>query len=252
MTVRNLYWIDDSAHDMYLIMEHVFPILWNIGCSCKTILFGNDYCSKETENGPSEDDQQVFETDLKGFFSVYCQEIDNQEWKEIGTTHEEIKHLLPDHSIFIIPLKESMEALAKHWMDHDLLEEVKNHPESESKRRLSVEQLIKDMNIPEDAAIALDICLLYHDIDRIEVGLPSISMALYDEFLKRHHNCYLYSNRSIARTVMEQWIKTFESLFLQPSEQSGSIVIHPKGGLLAATPNTHAKEALVDLLQREE
>lgn len=277
MPVQNLYWIDDSAHDMYLIMEHVFPVLWNINCSCKTILFGNDYCSKETENGPSENDREAFETDLKGFFSVYCQEIDNQEWEEVGKTHEKKKHLLPNPSIFLIPLKDDRKTLTQHWLDRDLLKDVKDHPESlrgalagaghigaetpdvaavnpmaECVGRLSVEQLITDMNIPGDAAIALDICLLYHDIDRIEAGLPSISMALYDEFLKRHHRCYLYSNRSIARTVMDQWVQTFQNLFPKPSGRSDSIVIHPKGGLLAATPNTDAKRALVNLLQRKD
>ena len=210
MPVQSLYWIDDSAHDMYLIMEHVFPILWNINCSCKTILFGNDYCSKETENGPSEDDRKAFEIDLNGFFSVYCQEIDNQEWEKVGTTHQNKKHLLPNPSIFLIPLEDDIKYLTQCWLDHDLLKEVKSHPEflrkvpkngvetpdttpvdskTEQIEGLSVEPLILDMNIPKDATIALDICLLYHDIDRIEAGLASISMALYDVFLKQNHKC---------------------------------------------------------------
>lgn len=262
---------------MYLMMEHIFPDLWNIDCSCKIILFGNDYCSKETENGPDENDQRAFETDLNGFFSVYCQEIDNRNWEEVGKTYQEKKHLLSSPSVFLFPLKDDREILARHWLDRDLLKDVEDHPEnlfgasvnsgcaepeapdaakeeSDAEQRgcLSVDQLIKDMNIPADAAVALDICLLYHDMDRIEAGLPSISMALYDRLLKQHQRCYLYSNRTVARTVMVQWVQTFKKLFKEASDEAGSIIIHHKRGLLAGASNTDAKKALIDLLQRKD
>ena len=277
MPAQNLYWIDDSPHDMYLMMEHIFPDLWNIDCSCKIILFGNDYCSKETENGPDENDQKAFETDLNGFFSVYCQEIDNRTWEELGKTYQEKKHLLSSPSVFLFPLEGDREILARHWLDRDLLKDVEDHPEnlfgasvnsgcaepealdaakeeSDAEQRgcLSVDQLIKDMNIPEDAAVALDICLLYHDMDRIEAGLPSISMALYDRLLQQHQRCYLYSSRIVARTVMVQWVETFKKLFKEAADEAGSIIIHPKRGLLVGASNTDAKKALIDLLQRKD
>lgn len=273
MSVKNLYWIDDSTHDMYLVMEHVFPVLWNIDCSCKTIVFGNDYCSRETENGPSEEDRRAFETDLRGFFIVYCQEIDNHEWEDLGTTYEKKQHLLSDPLVSLVPLKDSTGALARRWLDRDILKDANGHPEcllslpadsghmeqEESgaapakpevkERDLSVDQLIAKMNIPKAAAVALDICLLYHDIDRIEEGLPSISMALYAGLLKRHHHCYLYSNRTVARTAMAQWVNTFKKLFPDSAKKLDDIIIHPKVGLLATRPDTAEKTALVDLLR---
>ena len=273
MPVKNLYWIDDSTHDMYLIMEHVFPVLWDENCSCKTILFGNDYCSKETENGPSEKDRKEFETDLRGFFTIYCQEIDNQEWEDLGTTYKKKQLLLSDPLVSLVPLEDSTWDLAQCWLDRNILEGANKRPEhlpslpvdsdhvehedsgaapvkSEVKEVcLSVDQLIEAMNIPEDAAVALDICLLYHDIDRIEAGLPSISMALYDGLLERNHRCYLYSNRTIARTAMAQWVKTFQKLFPDSAKELNDTIIHPKVGLLATRPDTAEKTALVNLLQ---
>lgn len=278
MPETSLYWIDDSTQDMYLIMEHVFPAVWDKGCSCKTILFGNDYCSKETESGPTDEARKAFESDLHGFFIVYCQGIDSHEWCDPGTTYREKKHLLPDSSVKLISIKndqsDPIHKLAECWMNRVWLERIVAQAEKEDQDRAtasdnapgtapvpipesgvfldigkeaSVNQLIADMDIPDNAVIALDICLLYKDIERIEANLPSISMALYAA-LSKNHRCYLYSSRSIARAVMKQWITTCKSIFGIPD----GITIYPKNGLTVKQADTDAKLDLLTLLKGKE
>lgn len=275
MTETSLYWIDDSTQDMYLIMEHVFPAVWDKGCSCKTILFGNDYCSKETESGPTDEARKAFESDLNGFFIVYCQEIDSHEWCDPGTTYKEKKHLLPDSSVKLISIKndqsDPIHKLVEHWMNRDWLTNIGVQAEKENQDRAatfdnapgtasvpipepgaiskeaSIDQLIADMDIPDNAVIALDICLLYKDIERIEANLPSISMALYAA-LSKNHRCYLYSSRSIARAVMKQWITTCKRIFGIPN----GITIYPKNGLTVKQADTDAKLDLLTLLKGKE
>lgn len=263
MSKIDLCWIDDSAADMSLIMEHVFPTIWLKGYSCKTILFGNDYCSMENEAGPKEDDRKAFEQELENFFIVFCQKIDEDKWQEPGTAYKDKRDLLPSPSVSLVPLMDndkntpdSFKHLANCWMDTDRLQEIKRDPDkfltdlkkefSTESNSMSVVQLIEKMNIPKDAVVALDICLLYHDIIRIEGRLPSISMALY-HWLKKEHNCYLYSGRYDTRTLMNCWVETYQQVFSDKDE----LKIHPKKGLTTKQSVTDAKNDLLALLGKK-
>ena len=264
MSKIDLCWIDDSPAEMALIMEHVFPTIWANNFSCKTILFGNDYCSMESENGPTEVDRQEFEDELNNFFIVFCQKIDEDEWLDIGTTYKAKKDLLPTPSVSRIPMweegkktLENFRGLANSWMNKEGLQELKKNPKelladtnnetSSDSNSLSVVKLIEEMNIPKEAAVALDICLLYHDIVRIEAGIPSISMALY-HLLKKEHDCYLYSGRYDARTLMNSWTKTYQQIF----GDEEAVKVHPKKGLTTKQSVTEAKSDLIALLRKKE
>lgn len=258
----DLCWIDDSAADMTLIMEHVFPTIWSNGYSCKTILFGNDYCSMESENGPKENDRKAFENELRNFFIIFCQKIDEDEWLDTGTTYKAHQNLLPTPSVSLISMREdeknaseNFKNLANSWMNKDRLQKIKENPEelladankepSQDSNSMSVVKLIENMNIPKGAAVALDICLLYHDIVRIEDGDPSISMALY-HLLKKDHDCYLYSGRYDTRTLMNSWTKTYQQIF-----GNEEVKVYPKKGLTTKQSVTDAKSDLIALLNRK-
>ena len=263
MSKIDLCWIDDSAADMSLIMEHVFPTIWANNFSCKTILFGNDYCSMESENGPEEDDRKAFEDELRNFFIVFCQKIDEDEWLDPGTTYETKKNLLPTPSVSLVSVwdekknaSENFKRLTNCWMDKDRLQKIKENPKEflegadnevpEDSDSMSVVKLIRSMNIPKEAAVALDICLLYHDIVRIEEGSPSISMALY-HLLKKEHECYLYSGRYDTRTLMNSWTKTYQQIF----DNEDVVKVYPKKGLTTKQSVTDAKSDLIALLSRK-
>lgn len=262
MSKIDLCWIDDSSADMSLIMEHVFPTIWAKNFSCKTILFGNDYCSMENENGPTEDDRQEFEDELKNFFIVFCQKIDEDKWQDPGTAYQDLKNLLPPQSVSLIPMREEENApdnfrhLANSWMDIDRLQKIKDSPEEFltnanmgtplDSNSMSVVNLIKKMDIPKDASVALDICLLYHDFVRIEDGFPSISMALY-QLLKKEHDCYLYSGRYDTRTLMNSWTKTYQQIF----GNEEVVKVYPKKGLTTKQSVTDAKSDLIALLSKK-
>lgn len=263
MSKIDLCWIDDSPKDMYLIMRHAFPILWDKEYSCKTILFGNEYCDRENEDGPTEADRAAFEIELTNLFIVFCQKIDEREWKELGSTYKEKTHLLPRPSVSLVPMRgegkdgsDSIKQLAKNWMDHDKLKKLMVSPDGIQigacakapldSGELSVDKLVEVMDIPDDAAVALDICLLYDEINRIEAGLPSISMALYASLSKQRH-CYLYTGRHTARTLLDRWVKTYQQLFGSKEE----LKIYSKKGLTTKQDVTDAKTDLIDLLGRE-
>ena len=260
MSDISLCWIDDSVEEMYSIMEHVFPAVWDINCSCKTILFGNHYCSRENESGPKDDDRNAFEVELKNFFVVYCQEIDARDWKNLGETYDEKSRLLPSPLVSLVPLQSEeqngIDQLAKNWMDDSKLEKLKAHlvsirtgehiEDDVDDREMSVDILIDAMDIPTGAVVALDICLLYHDFTRIEKGLPSISMALY-KCLSENHRCYLYSGLSIARKVLDCWEETYRHLY----DGKNNIRIYPKKGLTTKQTITEAKKDLIEILSVE-
>lgn len=247
---------------MYLIMRHVFPLIWDKEYSCKTILFGNEYCSRENEEGPTEADRRAFETELMNLFIIYCQKIDECEWKELGSTYSEKSHLLPTPSVSLIPMHDGereeaniIKQLVKNWMSKEKLKKIMVSSEgtggacdkdSLNSSELSVGKLIKLMNIPDNAVVALDICLLYNDINRIEEGLPSISMALYAN-LSKHHPCYLYTGRYTARALLDCWVKTYQQLFDNEEE----LILYSKKGLTTKQNVTDAKTSLVELLCRE-
>ena len=263
MSKIDLCWIDDSTAEMSLIMEHMFPTIWSENFSCKIILFGNDYCSMESEKGPTEDDRQEFENELKNFFMVFCQNIDEDKWQEPGTAYQDLKKLLPTQSVSLIPIREteknapdSFRYLANSWMDIDRLQRIKDSPEEfltnanmgtpSDINSMSVVNLIKKMDIPKKASVALDICLLYNDFGRIEEGLPSISMALY-HLLKKEHDCYLYSGRYDTRTLKKSWIKTYQQI----SGDEEEVKIYSKKGLTTKQSITDAKSDLIALLSRK-
>lgn len=260
MSKIDLCWIDDSAQEMSLIMEHVFPSIWSKNYSCKTILFGNDYCYMESENGPNENDRTEFEEELNNLFIFFCQMMDEEEWKDIGDTYNAKKYLLPSPSVSLVSMNasDSIKQLASNWMDSEKLKKFKDYSDmketdaqeedSTDINDMSVSKLIEAMGIPEGAVVALDICLLYHDISRIEEGLPSISMALYDKLLKQHHKCYLYSGRTDSRAVLDCWEKTYHELY----GDKGDVKIHPKKGLTTKQNVTEAKKNLIDMLSKEE
>ena len=239
--------------DMYMIMENVFPHIWDNGFSCKTILFGNGYCRMEKESGPNECIREEFENELKYFFAVYCQNTDDLEWKDRGTTQQEKKDLLPETPIELVTMEEKsthgldIEKLTSLWMDREKLEKIKKDPNLISSEDMSVKGLIKRLDIHPNAVVALDVVLLYDDFKRIEEGLPSISMALLYE-LAKSHECYLYSAEYISRKVVDIWIKTYYELY----GQEKIVKIHPKNGLTTRMNPTREKAGLIELLKKVE
>ncbi len=244
---KTLYWIDDSAADMSQIMEQVFPLVWNKGGACKIILFGNGYCSQMTEHGPEEKDRERFENELQGFFRYYCAGIDDSEWRHPGETFKEKqKQLLPD-SVSLVPMDflkgESDDVTDYFWMNEEKLKEEKSLDDPEA----SIDRLIEKMRIPPNAIVALDICLLYGDFQRIQEKEPCISMALYKK-LKENNDCFLYSGMSVTKPILDNW----KSIYGQRFEEACEPEIYAKNELTTKQEDTDAKNALIALFKEKE
>jgi len=108
---------------------------------------------------------------------------------------------------------------------------------------MSLEPVVSQMNIPDNAVVALDISLLYDDTPRIKQELPIISMALCKELSKKHP-CYLYSGLTVSQTVINQWIKTYQEVF-----GASNIEVYSKEDLLTKRKDTNAKIALMEKMR---
>lgn len=250
-----LYWIDDSIRAMMPIVSNVFPLVWNKDFFVKTILFGNEYCSKEDESHLTEEDRAAFETSIKKEFAYYCINMDNRNWVDAGTTYQEKSELIKKPLVGLIPLKDEtesdgIEALIETWTNDARLKELKGQAEAgdadEALKEFerSVEALIKKMSFSEPAAVALDILLLYGDGPRLTNHLPIISMALY-HFLQTKYTCYLYSMAGTSKAASDNWLDTYKSTF-KPKDALPEI--YPKNGLITRREDTPAKNELIKIL----
>lgn len=256
MHKANLYWIDDSSKHMMSIVDKVFPLLWNENLSCISILFGNAYCAKVDELGPDDHDCAALSDYIENQFVCYCQELDNYYWKELGDTYKEKKELLIRPATMIIPLGGTVEGtsngtirgLVKNWTDDNILKDFQAEVASTSldnalaKFQMSVDTLINEMKIPDQAPIALDIYLLYGDGNRVQNDLPTLSMVLYNA-LSTRHPCYLYSEMAVSQTLVDKWKKIYSGIF-----QSDNFEIYPKTGLITVKKETEAKRDLIKMV----
>lgn len=257
MSTANLYWIDDSSKHMTLFVKNVFPMLWDKDFSCSTIFFGNGYRKKNDERGLTDQDCDLFSSSLENVFVSYCEEIDDTNWVQPGTTYEQKKHLLAKPDVQCIQVEEagdgtvqpSISTIVQNWMNPDKLRILKETLTLDSMTELlaeldmSLEPVISQMNIPDNAVVALDISLLYDDTPRIKQELPIISMALCKELSKKHP-CYLYSGLTVSQTVIKQWIKTYQEVF-----GASNIEVYSKEDLLTKRKDTNAKIALMEKLR---
>lgn len=257
MPLANLYWIDDSSKHMLPIVDNVFPLLWDEGFSCISILFGNAYCAKADEHGPNQEDCKELSNYIEAKFILYCQDLDRYYWKDIGETFKEKNCLLLRPAAKIISLQPATESatahalrkLASNWMDQDNLTAFQAAAATMSLEKaleehgLSVDTLISEMDIPNQAPIALDIYLLHGDGTRIQKNLPTLSMALYSA-LSSHHPCYLYSDMAVSQERADQWKQLYNTLF-----SACDFDIHPKTGLATMETATEAKRNLVKTIK---
>lgn len=243
-----------------MVMQNLFPAIWDKDSSCEVILFGNHYCSKEDEHGPTEKDCANIDKAIEQAFLVYCQNADSYEWLNLGDTYKLKKQLLPRPAIHLIPLKKQaedeayeIEQLAKSWMDSAKLEELSNaikNPHDRpiqdllTEQKMGVDELLKAMNLQENSVVALDICLLYGDHKRIRDGMPGICMALYAALLEKQHSVFLYSSLALSKWAKESWARTYQALWGDTDE----ILIHSWYGLVTAEQDTEEKKALLKLL----
>ncbi len=256
MSTANLYWIDDSSEHMTLFVKNVFPVLWDKGFSCSTIFFGNDYRKKNDEQGLTNQDCDLFSSSLENVFVSYCEEIDDADWVQPGTTYEKKKHLLAKPDVQCIRVEEvgdgtaSISNIVQNWMNDDKLKTLKETLKPDSmtellaKLDMSIEPIVSLMNIPDNAVVALDICLLYDDTTRIKQGLPIISMALC-KGLSEKYLCYLYSGITVSQTILKQWIETYREVF-----NVQNVEVHSKEDLLTKRKDTNAKIALIEKLRK--
>lgn len=257
MPLANLYWIDDSSKHMLPIVDNVFPLLWDEDFSCTSILFGNAYCVKADEHGPDQEDCKELSNYIEAKFILYCQDLDRHYWREAGETFKEKQHLLFRPAAKIIPLEHTIEGdtenvlrlLANQWMDQDNLtafqEASATMPLEEAldEYGLSVDTLISEMGIPNQAPIALDIYLLHGDGARAQNNLPTLSMALYSA-LSSDHPCYLYSDMAVSQERADQWKQLYNTIF-----PARDFDIHPKIGLATMETATKAKRNLVKTMK---
>lgn len=258
---KHLYWVDDSVKTMSMVLENLFPAIWDSDISCEIILFGNHYCSKEDEHGPTEEDCASIAGAIRQAFCIYCQYTDDREWREQGETYELKKEIFKDPAIRLIPMKAQSEGtdhkteqMAKDWMNSTKLEKLSSAAKDPNDQKpiqellldqgMEVDTLIEAMELEENSVVALDICLLYGDDQRIREGVPVICMALYDALSKKKHSVFLYSDLAISKEAKESWLKTYETFFGDTSE----VLIHGRYSLVTKDQDTEGKRALLELL----
>ena len=268
--MNKVYWIDDSTQSMFSVVDQVFPLLWDMECTCTTILFGNHYCKKQDENGPQQKDCEKFVDHINNRFTDYCLDMDDKRWESHGTNYQRKKALVKTTLLKLIPCakspeeSESVEAvngferthseaiteLAQLWMSDDeaqqLLMEIHEKKENLTtilnQRNMDVEGLIDAMGLLEKSFVALDLCLLYGDRSRTSNGWPTISMILFNELKARGHVCFLYSVMAVSQELIEQWKAVYRVLY---PEDRGEFEIYSLKGLITKDKEAQDKVAII-------
>lgn len=256
----DLYWIDDDMSELITFKSSIFPIIWDNNYSFSIFLFGNAYCVKSDEKGPDEEDCKEFAKELDSVFRAFCQDLDDKDYIERGTNYKSKRRLIDECKVTRIPLnninEEGLDDIARlvlAWMDKNKLEELKSKSEenitliNEHLKDLGmlVDPLIERLAIPPKSAVALDLYLLFDDPHRLNLGLPTLSMAIYYTLTQNKYRCFRYSSAAEPQWTFEKWVEIYKSVFSPDCSE----LVYSKNALFRKNQDVEAENALIEMLK---
>lgn len=216
--MKELYWIDDDFVQMKYIAQGVISKLWKLeqpasdGIRSKIIVFGNAYMEDgrrwEWEKLPSQQDEDDANEEIDALYVECCYMLDGPNQEQ--PTYNANRELVQDAVLYL--LKNDQEENKQKYVDilQTWTQTANNIQSGErnAKEIKQVQELIKQMNIAEGAAVGIDLSLLHGDIERIRNEQRVISMELYRQ-LKSAFKCFLYSAQAGEVSFSEKWKETF-------------------------------------------
>lgn len=258
--MSSLFWIDDSINYIMPMVESVFPLIWEDNHSIIVALFGNEYCKTENEMPAKETDRASFEAYIKNIFIHFCSDVDAKLWRPDGKTYKEKRDLVKGEIVKLIPISKdtnlenggNLFSLVEKWTDDSILKTISPHPEGRfgndvfKEHGMDVNGLVSAMKIPDGAVVAIDVCLLSSDLDRLRANLPVISMAIFN-CVRNSHPTFLYSGEALPIILTESWKSVYNSFFY--NKEGEDFKIYSRTNLARKGSSTMAKQELRELFR---
>ena len=206
--MSKVLWLDDDAGKMESIVEGIIIQLWKRNIKSNVVLWGNGYIDDETSPDNSDSLKSLNELILDCYLD-FCYEKSSSMYDNPFESYRDYINVPTDIKKSDIQTANIAEKL-NFKKDEDIL----NFWGSDNIERKKIQTLenrtkplIEELNnlVDDDDILALDMCLLKNEMDRIINGnkIPLVSMVIYHMMKEKGINCilfttYYYPERSIA------------------------------------------------------
>lgn len=216
---KEIIWIDDDIEKIIYIMQGVISKLWGIGKGqsdeqymSKILLFGNDFYPPGYEYQYSSKDEIKYSMMMEELFYRECLKLENGVgWN--NTVYNDNKNLISN--CFRILFKSDDEKKEAKLLFEKIKEKWSNNRNEEINSEASdiVKELIKYMNIGENAIIGIDLALLKGDREFIlNHDSLIISMELFHQLRETHH-CFIYSTYTFDTQVCNKCSEIYKKKY---------------------------------------
>lgn len=217
--MKRLYWIDDDMQHMQYVVYGVIKRLWKLdnvaleGIESKILMFGNAYADLDTDELPTEEDENSVFAELFNFFIEECMEYDGPDIER--KTFYAKKELIKDPICFLYKREnasdlEKYKAMKCVWLSEKLSDsESENYKEAKKEAK----ELIKRMKIESESVVGIDIMLLYGDRERLCKKQRILSMELCYQLSSGGIKCFMYSTDADVEELVQNWEQTYSTFY---------------------------------------
>lgn len=221
----HLYWIEDNITQATEIINAIGSRCWggeaDEGVALTFYIFGDEYKRTAQEQLTTKDNVQAFNEKVRFLLSKHCRNI--KKWRDASDMIKEKKQLI-EKTAELIDLKDTeIQVVTDAWKNMTSLENYKNSRESAEPKetnKLDVQKILNKMPIIANEVVGIDLALLYHDIDRVYMGIPIISMELYRSLSENNTRCFLYS----SYTYDYNFVQKYKEIWKEISNESIRII----------------------------
>lgn len=217
--MKKLYWIDDDMQHMLYVVHGAIRKLWKLndiaseGIESKMLMFGNEYALVDTDELPTEEDENSVFAELFNFFLEECMKYDGPVIER--KTFYAKKELIKAPICFLYksentPDLEKYKTMKCSWISESLnVSESDNYKEAQKEAK----ELIERMNIELGSVAGIDIMLLHGDRERLCKKQRILSMELCHQLSSSGIKCFMYSTEADVEELVRNWEQTYTSLY---------------------------------------
>lgn len=216
--MKKIYWIEDNMDRALEIMYGTSCRLWGgaseEGVASTFLFFGDEYKNIREEPGLSEQDMKLFAEKVKRLLVKHCR--NEEKWRYTGELFESKKELIQNPAK-LIDISDNGEnsSIVEEWCKESSLANYMECAKTNTSipETMMIDAILKEMSIEDGAIVAIDLVLLFGDIDRVYSNFPIISMELYRKIRERGYNCFLYSSYTYDYIFAKNYQKTYKELY---------------------------------------
>ncbi|MCM1284942.1 MAG: hypothetical protein NC213_00085 [Acetobacter sp.] len=226
----NIVFIDDGPDQTGLLISPIIRKLWRKGIRSSIVILGD---FERTDNNLSLDNFNLsvekLKSDIQHEFSSYMISEDCFSDEQILEHYplinknysEEKSNTVKKIEVDIVDdFNNDKDVLFTQWktINKKILKKYYTNDNinfDKFKQDYSLDDFVDEINIDKNFIIALDMCLLEGDLNKLmnDTEFPIFSIGLYSAFIKKGYDVIMYTTYDCTNEMVDRWKKTCEKFY---------------------------------------